>query len=466
MPLPPITLDDQLNAPVDIEPNRTERLLPPDAATGRTRQPGASSIPGATEARPGRWKRRLVYLLAFGVVALVLSATMPDRGVRTDGRGDRVASATGNADPASTGETPVVTPADVDAQRIPVTAVLASRQNVAIYRTGLGSVQAFNTVAVTSRVDGQLESIAFEEGQEVRAGDVLARIDDRLYRAAVRQKEAQLRAATALVNSSRTDLERMATLLNKDVGSRQAYEAQAALVEQNEAQKDAAAADLENARLQLDYATIRSPIAGRVGFRQIDVGNMIRSIERTPIATVTQVEPINVVFTLPQEDLLAVGARLADGKALTVTALARDGRLDLGSGTLSTIDNQVDAATGTFRLKARFENEQKTLWPGEFVTVRLMVERQDDALVVPAQAVQRSQKGAYVYVVSDDQTAEMREIEVGLIQDGLAIIKAGLQGGEQVVVDGQFKLEPGSRISISPPPAATASEDAAALPPG
>jgi multidrug efflux system membrane fusion protein len=282
----------------------------------------------------------------------------------------------------------------------------------------------------------------------------------------MRQKEAQLRAATALVNSSRTDLERMATLLNKDVGSRQAYEAQLALVEQNEAQKDAAAADLENAKLQVEYATIRSPIDGRVGFRQIDVGNMIRSIERTAIAIVTQVEPINVVFTLPQEDLLAVGAQLADGKALTVTALARDGRLDLGSGTLSTIDNQVDAATGTFKLKARFENEQKTLWPGEFVTVRLMVERQDDALVVPAQAVQRSQKGAYVYVVSAEHTAEMREIEVGLIQDGLAIIKAGLQDGEQVVVDGQFKLEPGSRIAISPPPAATASEDAAALPPG
>jgi multidrug efflux system membrane fusion protein len=461
----PITLDDQLNAPVDIEPNRTERLLPLEDGVTRRLEPDVPQPPAGGGVSGVRRRRRLVYLLAFGVAALLFSATVPDPGAKVDGRGDRVAGATGKVETAPSENAPAAMPPAAD-QGIPVTVAQVSRQDVAIYRTGLGSVQAFNTVAVTSRVDGQLESIAFEEGQEVRTGDILAKIDDRLYQAVMRQKEAQLRAATALVNSSRTDLERMATLLNKDVGSRQAYEAQLALVEQNEAQKDAAAADLENAKLQVEYATIRSPIDGRVGFRQIDVGNMIRSIERTAIAIVTQVEPINVVFTLPQEDLLAVGAQLADGKALTVTALARDGRLDLGSGTLSTIDNQVDAATGTFKLKARFENEQKTLWPGEFVTVRLMVERQDDALVVPAQAVQRSQKGAYVYVVSAEHTAEMREIEVGLIQDGLAIIKAGLQDGEQVVVDGQFKLEPGSRIAISPPPAATASEDAAALPPG
>lgn len=443
MRLRPLTLDDQLIAPVEIEPYRREPVAPLDIEAP-SQQPHPKSLPVA-----GR--RRTLPLMMLAAAALLLSATTPDPAIRADGRGARVASIA-----------PVAVARTTDG--IPVAAATVRRQDVAIYRTGLGSVQAFNTVAVTSRVDGQLKAIEFEEGQEVKAGDVLARIDDGLYQAIMRQKEAQLRAATALVNSSRADLERMATLLSRDVGSRQAYDAQAALVEQNAAQMDAASADLENARLQVDYATIRSPIDGRVGFRQIDVGNMVRAIERTPIATVTQVEPINIVFTLPQEDLLAVGGQLAAGEAMVVTALARDGRLDLGSGRLSTIDNQVDSATGTFKLKARFENEQKTLWPGEFVTVRLMVGREDKALVVPAQAVQRSQKGAYVYVVAADDTAEMRDIEVGLIQDGLAIVKAGLKDGEQVVVDGQFKLEPGSRIAITPD--ATASDGAATPPPG
>lgn len=455
MQLRPLNLDDELISPADLEVRRDgvsmragDEGQDKDQVTAEplTTSPESAKAPAPSRRRGARTLGLLVLAAAF-----LSSTTSPDPGVPAASAPERVAAI----------------PATPAAEAIPVTATRAKRQDVAIYRTGLGSVQAFNTVAVTSRVDGQLESITFEEGQEVKAGHVLARIDDRLYQAAVRQKEAQLRAATALVKSSKADLERMATLLQSDVGSRQNYETQLSLVEQNEAQVDAASADLENARLQLDYATIRSPIDGRVGFRQIDVGNMVRSIERSTIATVTQVQPINIVFTLPQEDLLAVGGQLAAGERLSVTALARDGKLDLGEGRLSTIDNQVDANTGTFKLKARFENEQKTLWPGEFVTVRLMVENEPGALVVPAQSVQRSQQGAYVYVVAADETAQMRPVEVGLIQDGLAIIRSGVEEGEQVVVDGQFKLEPGSRVAIAEPaPAATASDAETVLPPG
>ncbi|MBL8580850.1 MAG: efflux RND transporter periplasmic adaptor subunit, partial [Rhizobiaceae bacterium] len=220
-------------------------------------------------------------------------------------------------------------------------------------------------------------------------------------------------------------------------------------LEQSEAEADAALADLDNAKLQLDYTTIRSPIDGKVGFRQIDVGNMIRIGDRTTIAVVTQVQPVNVVFTLPQEDLLDIVGQLGPGKSLPVAAMARDGKLDLGSGTLSTIDNQVDPNTGTFKLKAVFANDSKTLWPGEFVSVKLLVQNAERVVVVPAPAVQRGPEGAYVYVVTADGKAEMRPVEVSLIQDGLAVIGSGVTEGDRVVVDGQFKLAPGSRVTIA-----------------
>lgn len=455
MQLRPLNPGDQLISAADLDQGRRADPVPRgwQARSGDSSLPGTNSVGnGPIEAesspRSGRRRRgRLAGLMVFGVLLLAAVAYVPN----ASERGARLA------------QSAITQPV---AAAIPVTSAPATRRDVSIYRTGLGSVQAYNTVAVTSRVDGQLEAITFEEGQEIKAGDVLARVDARIYQAAVRQKEAQLRAATAVAKSARADLDRMQTLLQRDVGSRQTYEAQAALVEQNEAQVEAAGADLDNARLQLEYATIRSPIDGRVGFRQVDIGNMVRSIERTPIVTVTQMQPINIVFTLPQEDLLAVGRRLADGQSLSVSALARDGRLDLGNGRLSTIDNQVDANTGTFKLKARFENERKLLWPGEFVTVRLMVDDTPAALVIPAPAVQRSQQGAYAYVIGADDVVEMRPVEVGLIQDGIAVIKSGIAEGETVVVDGQFKLEPGSRVSATPAlPGATAS-DAPVTPPG
>lgn len=386
---------------------------------------------------PAHRKRRL----AMWIVGL---AVLGGAGLLATNRPDTAAST------AASASDPLAAPAlQADVPAIPVNTSIARVEDVAIYRTGLGSVQAFNTVSVTSRVEGQLDSILFEEGQEVEAGTVLAKIDDRGFQAALRAKEAQLRSARARTQTVKADLDRVSKLLKADVGSRQTYETQLALLEQSEAEVDAAVADLDNARLQLDYATIRSPIAGKVGFRQIDVGNMIRIGDRTVIAVVTQVQPINVVFTLPQEDLLDVVGQLGPGKTLPVAAMARDGRLDLGTGTLSTIDNQVDPSTGTFKLKAEFANENKALWPGEFVTVKLLVQHARDVVVIPAPAVQRGPQGAYVYVVSADEKAEMRSVDVTLIQDGMAVIASGVAEGDRVVVDGQFKLAPGSRVAIA-----------------
>lgn len=330
---------------------------------------------------------------------------------------------------------------------VPVLASPAIEQEVPIYRRGLGFVEAFNKVSVTSRVEGQLVAISFTEGQEVAAGAVLAQLDSRSFEAILRSKEAILRGVRARESAAKVNLERMAELIQRNVGTKQALENQQALLEDLSAQVDGAEADVQSAVLQLEYTTIRSPIDGRVGLKQIDAGNLVRSGDPV-VAIVTQVQPISVVFSLPQEDLLAVNSQMSVGEPMIVTATARDNKLDLGSGTLSTIDNQVDAKTGTFKLKAVFDNKEKTLWPGEFVSVKLLVENARKAIVVPASAIQRGPEGAYVYVLDAAQKAAMRSVSVGLVQDGFAIVRSGLAPGEQVVVEGQFKLRPGGSVIL------------------
>jgi multidrug efflux system membrane fusion protein len=330
---------------------------------------------------------------------------------------------------------------------VPVLASPAIEQEVPIYRRGLGFVEAFNKVSVTSRVEGQLVAISFTEGQEVAAGAVLAQLDSRSFEAILRSKEAILRGVRARESAAKVNLERMAELIQRNVGTKQALENQQALLEDLSAQVDGAEADVQSAVLQLEYTTIRSPIDGRVGLKQIDAGNLVRSGDPV-VAIVTQVQPISVVFSLPQEDLLAVNSQMSVGEPMIVTATARDNKLDLGSGTLSTIDNQVDAKTGTFKLKAVFDNKEKTLWPGEFVSVKLLVENARKAIVVPASAIQRGPEGAYVYVLDAAQKAAMRSVSVGLVQDGFAIVRSGLTPGEQVVVEGQFKLRPGGSVIL------------------
>lgn len=328
-----------------------------------------------------------------------------------------------------------------------VSAAQVEERQIAIYRGGLGFVEAFNKVSITSRVEGQLITVSFKEGQEVRAGDVLALIDPRPFEATLRSREALLRASKAKATAAKANLDRMAELIQREVGTRQALENQEALYAELVAQIDGAEADAQNAALQLEYTAIRSPINGRVGLKQVDQGNLVRPGDPL-IAVVTQVQPISVIFSLPQEDLSVVNARLSSGQSMNVMAVARDSKQDLGTGTLTTIDNQIDNKTGTFKLKATFANEKKTLWPGQFVSVRLLVEESRSAIVVPAAAVQRGPDGAYVYVVDALYKATMRPVTVDLVQDGVAAIASGLGVGESVVVEGQFKLKPGSAVEL------------------
>jgi membrane fusion protein, multidrug efflux system len=345
---------------------------------------------------------------------------------------------------------------------VPIVASQVSERQIPIYRSGLGFVEAFNKVSITSRVEGQLITVSFKEGQELKAGDVLALIDPRPFEAVLASKEAILRASKAKAMAAKANLDRISELFQREVGTKQALDNQQALYAELVSAIDQAEADAQSAALQYEYTAIRSPIDGRAGLKQVDKGNLVHPGDPI-IAVVTQVQPISIVFALPQEDLAIVNKQLNAGRVMKVVAATRDSKLDLGSGTLTTIDNQVDSKTGTFKLKATFANEKKDLWPGQFVSIKLLIEEARTALVVPASAVQRGPDGPYVYVIDTLYRVNMRPISVDLMQDGYASIRSGLTAGESVVVEGQFKLRPGSAVELreglkSPPTALKSAE--------
>jgi membrane fusion protein, multidrug efflux system len=345
---------------------------------------------------------------------------------------------------------------------VPIVASQVSERQIPIYRSGLGFVEAFNKVSITSRVEGQLITVSFKEGQELKAGDVLALIDPRPFEAVLASKEAILRASKAKAMAAKANLDRISELFQREVGTKQALDNQQALYAELVSAIDQAEADAQSAALQYEYTAIRSPIDGRAGLKQVDKGNLVHPGDPI-IAVVTQVQPISIVFALPQEDLAIVNKQLNAGRVMKVVAATRDSKLDLGSGTLTTIDNQVDSKTGTFKLKATFANEKKDLWPGQFVSIKLLIEEARTALVVPASAVQRGPDGPYVYVIDTLYRVNMRPISVDLMQDGYASIRSGLTAGESVVVEGQFKLRPGSAVELreglKPPPTALKSAE-------
>jgi multidrug efflux system membrane fusion protein len=336
-----------------------------------------------------------------------------------------------------------------DPNTIPVVAALVEQRDVALYKTGLGSVHAYNTVAITSRVDGQLIKLGFVEGQIVKAGDTIAEMDPRPYEASLRQAEAQLRNNRARLVAVKADFDRVSELQKSGAASRQSFEAKRSEMEQIEALIEAAQADVDRAKLQLEYSTVRTPIDGRIGLRQVDVGNMIVAAERAPIATVTQIRPIAVIFSLPQEDLNSVVKAMAAKRRLPVVAIGRDNRNELGTGELTTIDNQIDAKSGTFKVKATFKNDDDALWPGQFVTARLLVDIRADGIVVAGPAVQPGPDGPFTFVITDNNTVEMRALKVVQIQEGVALVASGLAPGERVVVDGQYRLSVGSRVTVT-----------------
>ncbi len=328
---------------------------------------------------------------------------------------------------------------------VPVVLAVVESRDVPIHLNGLGNVQGFNTVTIRSRVDGQLERVAFTDGQDVKAGDVLAQIDPRPFQAALDQTLARRKQNEALLANAKRDLERDVVLLAEKVGTAQKADTQRSLVEQLEATLSADDAAIEAARVQLGYATIRSPINGRAGIRLLDEGNVVRSQEMGGLVVVTQLRPLSVVFTLSEQYAQAIRAEAQKG-VLSVVALGRDNVSRLAEGVLSVIDNQIDSTTGTLRLKATFANESLELWPGQFVNVRLRLEVRKGATVVPAQAVQRGPAGAFAFVVSAEEAVQMRPLQVGRIEDGLALVESGLEPGERVVLDGHYRLQPGSKV--------------------
>jgi multidrug efflux system membrane fusion protein len=340
---------------------------------------------------------------------------------------------------------------------IPVLVATAETRDVPIWLEGLGTVQASATVTVKAQVDGMLSEVRFREGQDVHTGDVLARIDPRTYQAALDQALAKKAQDAANLANARVDLTRYTKLAATAYTSAQQADTQRSTVAQLEAQVAQDQAQVDNARAQLSYTTITSPIDGRTGIRLVDQGNLVHAADTTGIVVITTLKPIAVVFTLPQQQLAAVVGAQAHGTPI-VEALpqgAADGQ-PLDQGTLSVLDNQVDSTTGTIKLKATFPNDGLKLWPGGFVTVRLLADTRHNATVVPPAAVQRGPLGTYVYVVGDTQTVSRRPITVSHEDLRQSIVEAGLQPGERVVVDGAARLSDGRAVTIAQPAPAPA----------
>ena len=341
-------------------------------------------------------------------------------------------------------------------QPIPVVVAPVAKRDMPVWLDGLGTVQAFQTVTVKPMVDGPLLSVEFREGQEVKAGDVLARLDPRIYQAALDSAVAKKALDEATLANARLDLARYQKLVATNYATQQQADTAKAQVAQLEAQTRQDQAQIDTAKTQLSYTTIVAPLEGRAGIRQVDAGNIIHASDAAGLVVIARLRPISVVFTLPQQQLPAVAAAMARGEAAVVAypqGTGVSGGKPLDTGTLAVLDNQIDATTGTIRMKATFPNESGGLWPGGFVGVRLRVDTVRDAMVVPPSAVQRGPRGSFVYVLNEDDSVRRQVVAIGYEDEQGSIVTDGLNAGDRVVVDGASRLSDAAKVSVVTPEA-------------
>ena len=363
--------------------------------------------------------------------------------------------------------------ADPSARALPVVAVPARKGSIDVYLNALGTVTPRNVVTVHTRVDGQLMSVAFKEGQLVKAGDLLAEIDPRPFQVQLTQAQGQMAKDQALLKNAQLDLERYRTLLAQDSIASQQVDTQQSLVRQYEGSVQADQGAIDSARLQLTYARVTAPISGRVGLRQVDPGNVVHASDATGLVLITQLQPTTVVFPIPEDSVPRVMKRMQNGEAIVVDAWDRDQKMKLATGKLLTVDNQIDTTTGTVKLKAEFANDNLALFPNQFVNVRMLVETLPDATLIPTAAIQRGAPGTFVYVVKADKSVAVIAVKLGPAQGETTAIASGLAPGDVVVADGADKLREGAKVELisrdaraAPAPATAPRAPRADRPPG
>lgn len=352
---------------------------------------------------------------------------------------------------------------DPNAKPLPVGSAAVRQGTIDVYIDALGTVTPQNMVVVHTRVDGQLMSVAFKEGQNVKTGDLLAQIDPRPFEVQLTQANGQMAHDQALLKNAQVDLERYQTLLKQDSISSQQVDTQAALVRQYEGQIESDQGAINNAKLQLTYSRVTSPISGRVGLRQVDPGNIVHASDSNGLVTVAQVQPSTVIFPVPEDNVPRIVQRMQTGQAIAVEAFDRSGKTKLATGHLLTIDNQIDTATGTVKLKAEFANTDAALFPNQFVNVRMAIETRQNATLVPSAAIQRGSPGTFVFLVKPDQTVAVTPVKLGAVEGETTEVQTGLQPGNLVVVDGADKLRDGSKVALVDRSAQAAGQPAPAV---